>query len=92
MNEYVCELPFDDVESFGSGNIQIPVHERVTRCRDCRFFWPGVSDGATDWCSRVGHGTTPYDFCSQGIPRRGGTDGDAAVARVTGGGASGAAH
>lgn len=76
MSEYVCELPFDDVESFGSGNIQIPVHERVTRCRDCRFFWPGVSDAAIDWCSfGDGRSTTPSDFCSQGMLRKEASDG-----------------
>lgn len=69
MSEYVCELPLDDMVSFMSGTVRIPVRERVTRCRDCEHFWPGVSDGDTDWCSRgYGHGTTPSDFCSLAEP------------------------
>lgn len=72
MSEYVCELPLDDMVSFMSGTVRIPVHERVTRCKDCRFFWPGVSDVAVDWCScGDGHGTTPQDFCSLAEPVEG---------------------
>lgn len=70
MSEYVCELPIDDMVSFVSGTVRIPVHERVTRCNSCRFFWPGFADVAVDWCSRGdGHGTTPNDFCSLAEPR-----------------------
>lgn len=69
MSEYVCELPFDDVVSFVSGNIRIPVRERITRCKHCGYFWPGVADVAVDWCScGDGHGTTPNDFCSRAEP------------------------
>lgn len=69
MSEYICELPFEDVESFESGNTQIPVREHITRCKDCWYFWPGVSDIVTDWCLREGgHNTTPQDFCSNAKP------------------------
>ena len=75
MSEYVCELPSDGVASFGSGNTRIPVHERVTRCKHCGYFWPGVNDGAIDWCScGDGHGTTPQDFCSRAEPIEEATD------------------
>lgn len=79
MSEYVCELPFDDVESFGSGNIQIPVREHVVRCNDCRFFWPGVAEVAVDWCSfGDGCSTTPSDFCSHAEPVEEASDADGA--------------
>lgn len=69
MSEYVCELPFDDVVSFVSGSVRIQVYERITRCRDCVFFEPGVADVATDWCTfGDGRSTTPYDFCSLAEP------------------------
>lgn len=79
MSEYVCELPFDDVVSFGSGNIQITVRERITRCGDCVFFEPVVADVAIDWCScGDGHGTTPQDFCSLAEPIEEACDADGA--------------
>lgn len=37
MAEYVCELPVDGMASFVSGSTTIPVHERIVRCRDCRY-------------------------------------------------------
>lgn len=63
MSEYVCELPFDDVVSFGSGNIRIPVHECITRCRDCVHFW---SDGG--YCHAFGCETKDNGFCSLAEP------------------------
>ncbi|MCI6273919.1 MAG: hypothetical protein MR611_04540 [Coriobacteriaceae bacterium] len=73
MSEYVCELPIDGMRSFVSGNVRIPVGERVTRCRDCAFFEPGVSEAAVDWCSwGEGRPMAPYDFCSLAEPRDGG--------------------
>lgn len=37
MAEYVCELPVEGMVSFVSGNTTIPVHERIVRCRDCKY-------------------------------------------------------
>lgn len=71
MNEYVCEVMQPEP-------VVVDVHERVTRCKDCRFFWPGVANVAVDWCSLGdGHDATPMDFCSQAKPMEdGGRDGE----------------
>lgn len=76
MSEYVCELPFDDVESFGSGNIQIPVRERITRCKDCSHLRCIYLDdiGQYLWCSLSANDIEPNDFCSFADPKEAGDE------------------
>lgn len=66
MSEYVCELPLDDMVSFVSGNIQIPVRERVVRCKDCIYL---KDIGKYLWCSLSANEIEPNDFCSLAEPR-----------------------
>lgn len=72
MSEYMCELPFDDVVSFGSGNIQIPVRERITRCKDCMHLKDVylINDFGDPhlWCSLSANEMKPSDFCSLAEP------------------------
>lgn len=81
MSEYVCELPLDDMVSFVSGSVRIPVRGRVTRCRDCVCLYPKEQvDGSADWCDNYGadwcvrydRPMDGHDFCSLAKPRDGG--------------------
>lgn len=40
MREYVCELPVGGMV-FARSNRKIPVHEKVVRCRDCKYQFDG---------------------------------------------------
>ena len=48
------------------------VHERVVRCRDCRWFGEDTSDHEYRsgwWCSRLDFDTVEDGFCHLGDPR-----------------------
>lgn len=77
MNEYVCELPFDDVVSFGSGNIQIPVRERITRCEACEYYEYSSGELPNE-CLLFDYPTGLHCFCSSGRPREEACDADGA--------------
>ena len=72
MSEYVCELPLDDMVSFVSGSVRIPVLERITRCKDCMHFKDVylINDigGPYLWCSLSANEMKPSDFCSLAEP------------------------
>ena len=77
MAEYVCELPVEGMASFMSGGELIPVHERIVRCGDCRYY-DEIIHACDHPCVTPLRGDCPenwifscfdIDFCAWGEPR-----------------------
>ena len=77
MAEYVCELPVEGMASFMSGGELIPVHERIVRCGDCRYY-DEIIHACDHPCVTSLRGDCPEnwifscfdnDFCAWGEPR-----------------------
>lgn len=71
--EYVCEC-LRDGERVSPKWGERAVHERVVRCRDCRWFGEDTSDHEYRsgwWCSRLDFDTVEDGFCHLGDPREG---------------------
>ena len=69
--EFVCECLRDGgrVSPKWGGRA---VHERIVRCRDCRWFGEDTSDHEHRsgwWCDRLGFDTVEDGFCHLGDPR-----------------------
>ena len=70
--EYVC-----DCYEHGTGEPwahvgSSHVHERIVRCRDCRWFGEDTSDHEYRsgwWCNRLDFDTVEDGFCHLGDPR-----------------------
>ena len=78
--EYVCDLDRESVSEVSQGVIGVKLvtidevtdsHERVIRCRDCKWLSKGVW-GTCEMCrckARHGEMVEPLEFCSRGEPR-----------------------
>ena len=69
--EFVCDCLADGDEISPRWGSQA-VHERIVRCRDCRWFGEDTSDHEYRsgwWCSRLDFDTVEDGFCHLGDPR-----------------------
>lgn len=70
VSEYIVEYP-DDLIAEGYAEECINIHERITRCRDCKHYdLIGITQGWWPICARGGNlaQVDPNGYCAWGEP------------------------